>query len=92
MEDVLNTMKKCSRNHYKREDVQKLLDLTENSVGIPDDETFAFRIKENVKRISVELNTLKEIEEKIIEAAKDKEDVQRIDDIRGIGPVNREYG
>ena len=75
MEDVLNTMKKCSRNHHKREYVQKLLDLTENSVGIPDDGTFAFRIKENVKRISVELNTLKEIEEKIIEAAKDKEDV-----------------
>ena len=88
MEDVLNTMKKCSRNHYKREDARKLLELAENSVGIPDDGTFAFRIKENVKRIRAELNILKEIEAKIIESTKGNDDVQRIDDIRGIGSVN----
>ena len=88
MEDVLNTMKKCSRNHYKREDARKLLELAENSIGIPDDGTFAFRIRENVKRIRAELNTLKEIEEKIIESTEGNEDVQRIDAIRGIGPLN----
>ena len=88
LEDVLNTMKKCSRNHFKREDAEKLLKLASNSIGIPDDGTFAFRIKENVKRIKAEMDTLEEIKEKIMEATGNNEDVQRIDDIRGIGPVN----
>ena len=89
LEDVFNTMKKCSRNHHKREDAKKLLELASKSIGIPDvSGVYAFRIGENVKRIKAEMNTLKEIEEKIIEATKDNEDVQRIDAIRGIGPVN----
>ncbi len=59
-----------------------------NTVGIPDDGTFSFRIRENVKRLNAELNVMNEIQAKIIEATKDNEDVQRIDDIDGIGPVN----
>ncbi len=88
MEDILNTMRKCSRNHFKRADAQKILEMAASSVGIPDDGTFAFRIRENVNRIKAELETLKKIEGKIIESTKDNDDVRRVDDIRGIGLVN----
>lgn len=79
LEDVLNTMRKCSRNHYKREDAERILDLAKNSIGIPVVSVVnAFRIRENVKRLKAE----------ILYAKKDNEDVKRIDDIDGIGPMN----
>ena len=87
--DVLDTMSKYSRNHYKREDAERILDLAKNSIGIPDvSGVYAFRIRENVKRLKAELNAIKEIEAEIIDATKDSEDVKRIDDIDGIGPMN----
>lgn len=88
LEDVLNTMEKCSRNHYKRKDAEKLLELASSSIGIPDDGSLAFRIRENVIRLKAEQKSMREIEVKIIESTKGNDDVQRIDDIRGIGPLN----
>ncbi len=89
LENVLSTMRKCSRNHYKREDAERILDLAKNSIGIPDvSDVYAFRIRESVKRLKAELNAIKEIEAEILDATKDNEDVKRIDDIDGIGRMN----
>jgi hypothetical protein len=89
MYGVLNTMSKYSRNHYKREDAERILDLAKNSIGIPDvSGVYAFSIRENVKRLKAELNAIKETEAEILDATKDNEDVKRIDDINGIGPMN----
>lgn len=89
IEDVFKTIRRCSKNHYKREDAERILDLAANSIGIPDvSGVYAFRIRENVKKLNAELKTIKKIEAKILDATKDNEDVRRIDDIRGIGPAN----
>ena len=48
----------------------------------------AFRIRQNVARLTSEKKQLKEIEEKIIDMAKNDENVKRLDDMKGIGPVN----
>ena len=88
MNDVLNTMRKYSKNHYKKIDAERILDLAANSVGIPDDGSRAFRIRENVKRLNAELGVIKEIEARIFEATKSNEDVKRIDDVNGIGTMH----
>ena len=86
---VLNVMQKTSRNHYRKDDAQKLVELAKESIGIPDtDCIYAFRIRQNVARLTSEKKQLKEIEEKIIDMAKNDENVKRLDDMKGIGPVN----
>ncbi len=88
IEDVFNTMRKCSKNHLKRTDAERILELAANTVGIPDDGSRAFRIRENVKRLRAELESIEEIEAKTLDATKDNEGVKMIDDINGIGPMN----
>lgn len=86
---TLKTMQKSSRNHYGRVDAEKLIDLAGNSIGIPDASgVYAFRIRENVARLTAELRTVMEIEARILRDTGDNEDVKRIDDMKGIGPVN----
>ena len=82
-------MNRSSRGQRGLEDAQELLHIAEQSIGIPDvDGTYAFRIRENVKRLRAELDSIREIEEEILEKTEGNEDVKRIDDIRGIGPMN----
>jgi transposase len=86
---ILKTMQKSGRNHYKKEDAQKLIDLANDSIGIPDtDGIYAFRIRQNVARLVSEKKQLKEIGEKILKMTENDENVKRIDDMKGIGPVN----
>jgi len=85
----MKTIQKNSRNHYGRDDAQKLMDLAKDSIGIPDtDGIYAFRIRQNVARLVSEKKQLREIEEKILKIMESDENVKRIDDMKGIGPVN----
>ena len=87
--EVFGIMNRSSRGQRGLEDAQELLHIAEQSIGIPDvDGTYAFRIRENVKRLRAELDSIREIEEEILEKTEGNEDVKRIDDIRGIGPMN----
>ncbi|EQB67165.1 MAG: transposase [Thermoplasmatales archaeon E-plasma] len=89
IDNVLKVMRKTSRNHYGKENAQKLLELAKESVGIPDTECiYAFRIRQNVARLISEQKHLKEIEEKILDLTKNDENIKRLDDIKGIGPMN----
>ena len=89
LESVLAVMQNASRHHFKREHAEKLLTIATDSVGVPDDTgAYAFRIRENVKRLNYEFSTMKEVEERILKETQDNEDVKRIDDMKGIGPVN----
>lgn len=89
LDTVLKTMKESSRNHYKKEDVQKIMDIARNSIGIPDaGGIYTFRIRNNVARLTSEMKQLKEIDEAILKMTEKDENVKRIDDMKGIGPVN----
>ena len=89
IDNVLKVMQKTSRNHYGRENARKLVELAKESIGIPDiDCVYAFRIRQNVARLISEKKQLKEIEEKILELTKNDENMKRIDDMKGIGPLN----
>ncbi len=89
MDAVMNAMRGSSRNHYKKEDAEKLMSFAKDSIGIPDiDGIYAFRIKENIVRLISEKKMLKEVEGSILKLTKNNEDVKRIDDMRGIGPLN----
>ena len=86
---VLKAMQGASRNHYKKEDAGKFIELANNSVGIPDtDSVYTFRIRQNIARLLSENKQLKEIEKEILKLTENDENVKRIDDIKGIGPVN----
>ena len=89
MDSLLKIMRKASKNHYKREDAEKLMNLAKHSIGIPDtDGIYAFRIKKNAEKLVFEKKQLKEIEEQVVKLTEDDENVKRIDDMKGIGPVN----
>ena len=89
MDKLLKIMKRASKNHYKRKDAQKLMDLANGSIGVPDaDGIYTFRINQNVARLISEKKQLKEIEGKVRELTETDENVKRIDDMKGIGPVN----
>lgn len=88
LESVLAVMQGASRYHFKKDHAEKLLIIAVDSVGIPDTMgVYTFRIMENVKRLNHELSTMKEIEERILKDTQNNEDVKRLDDIKGIGPV-----
>jgi transposase len=88
LESVLAVMQGASRYHFKKDHAEKLLIIAVDSVGIPDTMgVYTFRIRENVKRLNHELSTMKEIEERILKDTQNNEDVKRLDDIKGIGPV-----
>ncbi len=64
-ENLLSLMKKSSRNHYSRKDAEKLYDLARDSIGIPDaSHHYAFRLKENTKRLVSEIQSVHEIEKR----------------------------
>lgn len=89
VERVWNVMQKTSRNHYGKGETEKLINLAKETIGIPDkDGIYAFRIRQNVARLISEKKQLKEIEEKIHKLAGNDENVKRIDDMKGIGPIN----
>ena len=89
MDTVLKVMQRASRNHYKKEDGERLMELAGDSVGIPDtDNIYTFRIRKNIARLVSENKQLKEIDERIIKLTEDNENVKRIDALNGIGPVN----
>ncbi|MCL5873920.1 MAG: IS110 family transposase [Candidatus Thermoplasmatota archaeon] len=86
---ILNVMAKSSKNHYKKEDAQKFIDLASKSIGVPDrDGIYAFRIKVDLERLVSEKKKLKEIENEILKMTENNDDVKRIDGIIGIGPIN----
>ena len=88
-DDLLKNMQRSSRNHYQKDDEDKLLNLAGDTIGIPDpSHDYEFRIRENTKRLIAEIKAVGEIEEKIIDATANSKDAKNIDDIRGIGPVN----
>lgn len=86
---MLKVMQKTSRNHYRRNDAQKLMDLANEFIGIHDTGgIYAFRIRQNVERLVSEKKQIKGIEEEILKLTESDGNVKRIDDMKGIGPVN----
>ena len=89
IDSVMKVMQKSSRNHCRKDDAQKLINLAGESIGIPDpDGIYAFRIRENVLRLALEQERVREIGERILKITRNDESIKIIDDMRGIGPIN----
>lgn len=77
-----------SRNHIGGEFVEELRRKASETVGLPDSNgIFAFKIRENVKRLRSEMLELKRIEEEIGRRAAESKDVKLLDDVRGVSAV-----
>ncbi len=88
-ENLYSIMKKSSRNHYGKEDAWKLYNLAKDSIGIPDTmQYYEFRIRENIKRLIAEIQSVHDIEEKITHDTENNEDARNIGEMKGIGPVS----
>lgn len=86
---VLKIMRKAGRNHYSVEDVSKIIEASENTIGIPDtDNVFRYRISANGRRLKSEKSELKMIEKEIETRSSESEDIKNITDMNGMGPVN----
>lgn len=88
-DNLLEIMRKASRNHYKKGDAETLMELARNSVGIPDvDGAYTFRIRENVSRLRNEKLSLDRIEDQTLKLIEGNETLKFIDDMRGMGTMN----
>ena len=89
IENVIKIVKKASRGHYKMEDINKLMEIAENSIGIPDkDDAYKYKIMMNIDRLKYEINNLKNIENEIINRSNNNEDVKNISNLKGVGIAN----
>ena len=86
--NIIKLIKKASRNHYNSDTADKLIALAKNSIGIPDDGIYEFRIRMNIRRLKNELNELKAIDNEIIKRATDNDDIDHLIALKGIGTIN----
>lgn len=89
IDNIIKLIKKASKGHYNMEDINKLMEISENSIGIPDeDDIYKFKIRMNINRLKYEVNNLKDIEKEIINKSNNNEDVKNISNLKGIGIIN----
>ncbi|WP_084795488.1 transposase, partial [Acidiplasma aeolicum] len=89
IDNVIKIVKKASKGHYNMEDINKLMEISENSIGIPDEDgAYKFKIRMNINRLKNEMNNLKDIEKEIINKSNNNEDVKNISNLKGIGIIN----
>lgn len=86
---LTKVMRKSSRNHCTKEDAEHLINMARDSVGIPDkDSAFTIRIRTNVKRLREEMESLKDLDQEILNRSGKKDDVKHLTDMNGIGNTN----
>ena len=89
IDNIIKLVKKASRGHYRIEEINKLMALAENSIGIPDeDDAYAYKIRINIARLRDEMDNLKDIENEIISRSSNNKDVNNIANLKGIGIIN----
>ena len=89
IDNVIKLIKKASKGHYRIEDINKLMETAENSIGIPDgDDTYGYKIRMNISRLRDEMNNLKNIEKEIISRSSNNGDVNNLTNLRGLGIIN----
>ena len=89
VDNAIKLIKKASRGHYRIEEINRLMETAENSIGIPDeDDAYGYKIRMNVSRLKNEINNLKDIEKEIINRSNNNEDVKNISNLKGIGIIN----
>ncbi len=89
IDNIIKSIKKASRGHYNMEDINKLMEISENSIGIPDeDDAYKFKIRMNISRLKNEMNNLKNIENEIISRSCNNKDVNNLTNLRGLGIIN----
>jgi transposase len=82
---LLKLIRSTSRGGFGIEYVKKLREMANDSIGVPDtDGMLAYRIKYFIKRIWEIKESLKKIKKEINKKTKGIEEIQMIDDIRGI--------
>jgi len=82
---LLKLIKSTSKGSFGSEFVKKIQELARDSIGIPDtDEVLEYRIKYFIRRIWEIKESLKKIEKEITKRTENIEEVQMIDDMRGI--------
>ena len=78
----------ASRNHFRKEFADELMKKASETVALPDGSgIFAFKIRENVKRLRAEMQELKRIDDEIRKRAADRKDVKLLDDMKGVSIV-----
>ena len=89
VDNIIKLIKKASKGHYKMEDINKLMEIYENSIGIHDeDDAYKLKIRMNINRLKNEMNNLKDIEKEIINRSNNNQDVKNISNLKGIGIIN----
>jgi aconitase B len=82
IDNIIKSIKKASKGHYRIEDINKLMETAENSIGIPDeDDAYGYKIRMNISR-------LKNIENEIISRSNNNGDVNNLTNLRGLGIIN----
>lgn len=82
---LLKLVRSTSRGGFGSEFVKKVRELAKDSIGVPDTKgVLEYRIKYFIKRILEIKESLKKIEKEINKKAKGIEEIQMIDDMRGI--------
>lgn len=85
---LLKLVRSTSRGGFGSEFVKKIRELAKDSIGVPDTEgVLEYRIKYFIKRIWEIKESLKKIEKEINKKTKGIEEIQMIDDMRGIERV-----
>jgi len=89
IDNIIKSIKKASKGHYRIEDINRLMETAENSIGIPDkDDAYKFKIRMNISRLRDEMNNLKNIEKEIISRSSNNGDVNNLTNLRGLGIIN----
>lgn len=77
-----------SRNHICREFAEELRRKASETVGLPGSNgIFAFKFRENVKRLRSKMQEMKRIKEEIERRAAERKDVKLLDDLRKVSTV-----
>lgn len=85
---LLKFVKKISSNNHGIEFVKNIKKIAKNSIGIPDENgIYEYRIKFFIDRIWEIKNLLDELEKEINVRTKGNEDIDLIDDMRGIARI-----
>ena len=88
VKELTRVVSNASRNHLGREFAEELRKKASETIGIPDTGgIFAFKIRENVKRLRSEMQELKRIDDEIRKKAEGRKDVRLLDDMKGVSTV-----
>ena len=89
IDNIIKLIKKSSKGHYRIDDMNRLIKIAENSIGIPDkDDAHKFKIRMNINGLKNMMNNLKDIEKEIINRSNNNQDIKNISNLKGVGIIN----